>query len=52
LGWGSQGVALGSTTAMPIVCGIVLPIHCAKAGQLGCRLSAAFTCEKKLKPPM
>jgi O-antigen/teichoic acid export membrane protein len=33
LGWGSQGVALGSTTAMAIVCGVVLPIHCAK--QLG-----------------
>jgi O-antigen/teichoic acid export membrane protein len=30
LGWGSQGVALGSTVAMVVVCGVVLPYHCAK----------------------
>ena len=30
LGWGSLSVALGSTMAMVVVCGIVLPYHCAK----------------------
>ena len=30
LGWGSIGVALGSTVAMVAVCGVALPYHCAK----------------------
>lgn len=30
LGWGSPGVALGSTVAMILVCGIALPCHFAK----------------------
>jgi O-antigen/teichoic acid export membrane protein len=37
LGWGANGVALGSTLAMTIICGVLLPYYCAR--RLGLQVS-------------